>query len=82
MTTTIKTNVSERKELAALPRKVARLEREVKLLREAVAHATRGNDPEGEYRPEFVREILKAAREKPTCAFKDAKSFLANIRSA
>ena len=35
-----------------------------------------GKDPEGEYRQEFVEEILKSAKEKPEYKFKNAKEFL------
>ena len=41
-----------------------------------------GEDPEGEYRPDFVKEILKAAHEKPTLEFKDKASFLKQLRKA
>lgn len=33
-------------------------------------------DEEGEYKPEFVKKILKAVQEKPIGIFKDKKSFL------
>ena len=39
-----------------------------------------GKDPEGNYRPEFVREILRAARETPRYAFRNSKSFLKQLR--
>ena len=32
-------------------------------------------DPEGEYRPEFVKRILKAEKEKPQYRF-DSETFL------
>lgn len=35
-------------------------------------------DPEGEYREDFVREVLKAAREKPTKKY-NPKNFLKQI---
>jgi hypothetical protein len=41
-----------------------------------------GEDKEGRYRPEFVREILRAARQQPERLFKDARTFLAELRSA
>ena len=55
------------------------LRREVKLLRSFVIGLA-GRDPEGAYRPEFVREIVRAAREKPRFRFKNAKSFLTHLR--
>ena len=36
-------------------------------------------DDEGEYRPEFVKEMLKAAKRKPNRTFKDAASFLKEL---
>ena len=36
-------------------------------------------DPEGEYRPEFVRRILKATKEKPTYIY-NPKTFLRQIK--
>lgn len=35
-------------------------------------------DPEGEYKKQFVKEILKAAKEKPTYTY-NFKSFLRQI---
>ena len=58
---------------------VKELKREIELLRSFVIGQA-GKDPEGEYRPEFVRRILKAAKEKPKYEFKDATSFLKHIR--
>ncbi len=37
-------------------------------------------DDEGEYRPEFIKRIRKAAKEKPVHEFTDAKSFLAMLK--
>ncbi len=36
-------------------------------------------DPEGEYKEEFVRRILKKSQEKPEFTFSDKKSFLEQI---
>lgn len=69
MTTSISTKTSSVKEL----------QREVELLRSFVIGQT-GKDPEGEYRPEFVRKVLKAAQESPAYEFKDAESFLKHVR--
>ena len=55
------------------------LRNEVALLRSFVIGLV-GKDEEGEYRPEFVRRILKAAKEKPTRTFRNAKSFLAELK--
>lgn len=37
-------------------------------------------DKEGDYRPEFVKEIFKAAKEKPGHVFVDRYSFLAELK--
>lgn len=58
---------------------VRELQKEVELLRSFVIGQT-GRDREGEYKPEFVRRILKAAQDPPTHEFKDADSFLKDIR--
>mgnify|MGYP001569639760 FL=1 len=59
------------------------LEKEVKMLR-SFAISIVGRDPEGEYRPEFVREMLRAVNEKPHRRFRfaNAKAFLAEIARA
>jgi hypothetical protein len=38
-----------------------------------------GKDQEGEYKPEFIRKVLKAAREKAIFTFKNKKDFLRHI---
>ncbi|MSU54801.1 MAG: hypothetical protein EXS48_03165 [Candidatus Staskawiczbacteria bacterium] len=63
----------------SLQQKTNKLERELELLRSFVIGQF-GGDPEGEYNPKFVKEILKAAKEKPKYEFKDGKSFLKQIR--
>lgn len=49
-----------------LEREVQELKREVAVLRAAVLI----KDPEGEYRPEFVREIRRLAKKTPARIFK------------
>ena len=41
-----------------------------------------GKDDEGEYRPEFVREILEASEEQPQFTFQNGKEFLRQIKSS
>ncbi len=62
-----------------LHKKTRALEKEVELLRSFMIGQI-GRDSEGEYNPDFVEEILKAAKEKPKYEFKDSKSFLKQIR--
>ena len=58
---------------------VEELRKEVELLRSFVIGQT-GRDSEGEYKPTFVKKILKAAQEGPVHEFKNANSFLRHIR--
>ena len=60
-------------------RKIAKLEKEVRQLRSFVIGQSL-RDPEGNYRPEFVREILLASREKPTYKFNGRDSFLRQLK--
>ena len=69
------------KDLAALPKRMARLEREVKSLRDVIINASLGRDPEGEYKPEFIKEVLASLKDKPIYRFRDKESFLKQIRS-
>ena len=59
---------------------ITRIWKEVELLRSLVI-GTLGKDKEGEYRPEFVEEILRAVQEKSPHTFKDSKSFLKHLRT-
>ena len=54
---------------------LAILKQEVELLRSLVI-STVGKDKEGEYRPEFIKRILKSVKSKPKHTYKDSKSFL------
>jgi len=55
-----------------------KLEKEIKLLRSFLIGIA-GKDREGNYRPEFVRKILKLAQEKEKFSFKNRESFLAHL---
>ena len=57
--------------------------KEIAMLR-SFAVSIVGRDAEGEYRPEFVREILNVAHEKPMRRFRfaNARAFLAEIERA
>ena len=54
------------------------LKEEIKTLRSVVIGLL-GKDKEGNYRPEFVKKVLKASKEKPVGIFKDKKTFLKEI---
>lgn len=54
------------------------LQEEVSFLRSFVIGQL-GKDSEGEYRPEFVKKVLEASKEKPEFVF-DKKTFLNQIK--
>ena len=60
-------------------RNIADLQKEVNLLRSFLIGIA-GKDKEGNYRPEFVRKILKVVREKEKFVFKNGKSFLSHLK--
>ena len=55
------------------------LKQEVSLLRSFIISMI-GEDEEGNYRPEFIKEILDAAKEKPEFTFLDLQSFMAQLK--
>lgn len=57
---------------------VQELKREIFRLRSAVISIV-GEDEEGTYRPEFVKEMLRAAAETPEYRFRGKNSFLADL---
>jgi len=54
------------------------LKEEVRALRSFIIGVL-GRDREGEYKPEFVRKVLKAARERAIFTFKNKRAFLKQI---
>lgn len=56
------------------------MKRELDTLRSFAIHIA-GRDTEGEYRPEFVREILYARSEKTFYTFDGKDSFLAKLNA-
>ena len=58
-----------------LEKQVNELKREVKLLRSAFIGIT-GKDPEGDYRPDFIKRIKKAGLEKATYRYTGSGSLL------
>ena len=53
---------------------------EVRMLRSAVIALIGERDPEGEYRPEFVRKVMKAMKETPTLAYQGKNSPLKQLK--
>jgi len=61
--------------LEKLNQKSTNLIEEVKALRSFLIGIL-GRDKEGEYKPEFVRKVLRAARKKAVFTFKGRRDFL------
>jgi len=55
------------------------IQQELNLLRSFLIGIA-GKDDEGNYRPEFVKKLLRIAKEKEKFNFKDKKSFLFHIQ--
>lgn len=67
--------------LEKLNRKVSNLQEEIRILRSFVIGMIERKDSEGEYKPEFVKKVLKTYSEDVPLVFKDKKSFLAKLKS-
>ncbi|GEM_PF-1114714 len=65
--------------LKQLHTELEEIKQEVSILR-SFAIGIAGQDSEGEYRPEFVNEILRARLEKPAYTFRNKRNFLAELR--
>lgn len=59
--------------------RIRELQQQVALLRSFIIGAV-GRDSEGEYRPEFVERIFQAMQEPATHTFRDAGSFLTQLK--
>ena len=57
------------------------IQNELLLLRSAVISIV-GKDPEGEYKPSFVSEMLKTSTERSAGAFSSARQFLTVLKKA
>lgn len=62
-----------------LDKKTKALKQEVELLRSFIIGQA-GKDPEGEYKPDFVRQVLKMVQDEPKYEFKNAKDFLEHLQ--
>ena len=67
---------------AALTKEVKTLKEQVALLRSAVIGIIGERDPEGEYRPEFVKKVLEDLKRKPTKRFVSPAQFLRDVEDA
>lgn len=63
-----------------LDRRTSALQKEVELLRSFVIGRI-GKDSEGEYRPAFVRKVMKALSEPSKYEFVNEVSFLQHLKS-
>ena len=63
-----------------LEKEVSELKKEVKLLRSAVIAIIGEKDPEGEYRTDFVKSVLKAIKEPATLEYAGKGSLLKQIQ--
>ena len=73
-----------KKKAQQLEKKVDVLTSEVRMLKSLILSWVQNDtDPEGEYKPEFVEAIKKAAQEEPELSFPDTpEEFLQQIREA
>ena len=67
--------------VAKLNREVSNLQEEIRILRSFLISMVDMKDKEGEYKPEFVEETLKAASENAPHVFSNKKLFLKKLRS-
>ena len=73
--------MSSQTTLNKLNHEIKDMKHEIDMLR-SFAISIAGKDPEGEYRPEFVRDILRASKEKATHKFTTPETFLKDIERA
>jgi len=59
--------------------KISSIQKEIELLRSFIIGIA-GKDEEGEYKPEFVKRILKAPQEKPKYTFRNKQDFITQLR--
>lgn len=64
----------------AMQQRISSLSREVLALRSLVIGAVLDRDPEGEYQPKFVREILKAVKSKPQFEYRGEGTLLRQLK--
>ncbi len=68
------------KTIEKLNQEVSVLKREVKSLRSLIAGIIK-KDREGEYRPEFVKKVLRLSKKEGNFKFQNSKSFIEQIKS-
>jgi hypothetical protein len=63
-----------------LEKMVINLSQEVATLRSLVIGVVSERDPEGEYRPEFVKKVLAAMKEQPGIVYQGKGSLLKELK--
>ncbi len=68
--------------IKTIEREIVDLKKEVALLRSLIARivSEKTKDPEGEYKPEFVKEVLLALRDKPNYEYAGKGSLIKQLR--
>ncbi len=60
---------------------IKKLSREVSSLRSFIIDIVRNEDDEGEYKPSFVKNVLKEAKNKASLEYSKRGSLLSQIRA-
>ncbi len=71
--------MSKQKVKENLDQKIEELKKDIRFLKSFLIGIL-GKDKEGEYNPEFVKEVLRIAKKKPCFKFKSKKAFLEELK--
>ena len=71
--------MSKQKVKENLDQKIEELKKDIKFLKSFLIGIL-GKDKEGDYNPEFVKEVLRIAKKKPCFKFKSKKAFLEELK--
>ena len=71
--------MSKQKVKENLDQKIEELKKDIRFLKSFLIGIL-GKDKEGEYNPEFVKEVLRIAKKKPCFKFKSKKVFLEELK--
>ena len=64
-----------------IEKELSSLKQEIASLRSLVISIVTTKDPEGEYKPEFVKEVLQASKEPAKYTYSGSKAFLKQLRA-
>lgn len=73
--------VMSQKTAQELNKKISDIKNEMGMLRSFIIGVL-AQDQEGEYRPEFVKKILRLSGKKVDITFKDSESFLKQVQKS